>query len=138
MNNRNESLLNPASGWVKTPEHLIVSTPFLKMPPTVRALAFAVHVAGSGHAASKDDPCLDATLLPALLGQDTEHIDATVEALVASGLWTRLDDERVDTGIGSQLHAREEFHQKKVRAGKAGAASRANSSRHGVEDKPFD
>ena len=33
---------SPTSGWIKVLEHLIVRTPFLKMPNEIQALALAV------------------------------------------------------------------------------------------------
>ena len=79
----------------------------MKMLNNIRALALAVYTAGIGHAANETDP-LDVTLLPTLLGLDTDHVTADVYTLVTSGVWRQVDDQHVDTGISSQLQARDD------------------------------
>lgn len=56
----NDYILNPELSWVKVPERLTFTTAFLKISGDVRAIA--VYVTGIGHAASENDPIIDATL----------------------------------------------------------------------------
>ena len=131
-------LHDPETGWIKVPERLVLSSPFLKMPPTGRAMALAVFTAGSGHAASEGSSHLDTNLLPGLLAQSEDVMASAVDILVAHGIWARVDDDIVDTGMESQLATREESRMRKSRAGQASAAKRSAKARaDDLGDQPF-
>lgn len=127
VNDRHDSLRNPEADWMKLPQRLIVSSPFLKMAPGDRALALAVYVAGSGHAASDQHPVLDTAILPSLLALTAEDADRIVQVLITVGLWSPVEGNStlVDTGIGAQLQTRQDARAAKSRAGMASARARA-------------
>jgi len=120
----NDYILNPELSWVKVPERLTFTTAFLKIPSDVRAMAIAVYVTGIGHAASENDPIIDATLLPTMLGAPEGPVRLAVGQLITVGLWQPVDDDRVDTGMGGQLQARAEAREAKSKTGRASAESR--------------
>lgn len=83
-----------------------------------------MYVAGAGHAASEDDPVIDAMLLPTMLGLPDDVARACVSQLITVGLWQPVDADRVDTGMSGPLQARTDARRAKSKAGRASGEAR--------------